>query len=68
MDLTPSGPAEATIISTLRQFRPGDSVKAQNVGLPLQTVSAFVMKHGQIIPRGAVGELGENMTMSRRAI
>lgn len=41
-----------------RRFQSGEATKAQNVGLPIQTISCFVIKDGHIVPRGGVGELG----------
>ncbi|KAF9033277.1 acetyl-CoA synthetase-like protein [Hymenopellis radicata] len=57
VSLNTYGPAEATIIATYRRFQPGEKTKAQNVGLPIQTVSCAAIKDGRIVPRGAVGEL-----------
>ncbi|KIK69417.1 hypothetical protein GYMLUDRAFT_152778 [Collybiopsis luxurians FD-317 M1] len=57
VSLNTYGPAESTIIATYRRFEPNEVTKAHNVGLPLQTVSCFAMHKGNIVPRGAVGEL-----------
>ena len=52
------GPAEATIVSTVREFgNEHKCVKSANVGWPLDTVSAFVMRNGKLAMRNAVGEL-----------
>ncbi|KIK54505.1 hypothetical protein GYMLUDRAFT_249438 [Collybiopsis luxurians FD-317 M1] len=59
VSLNTYGPAESTIIATYRRFEPNEVTKAHNVGLPLQTVSCFAMHKGNIVPRGAVGELGD---------
>ncbi|KIY67738.1 putative peptide synthetase [Cylindrobasidium torrendii FP15055 ss-10] len=57
VSLNTYGPAEATIIATYRRFEPEEATKAQNVGLPLETISCFVIKDGRVVPRGGVGEL-----------
>ncbi|KAL8871904.1 MAG: hypothetical protein Q9174_002364, partial [Haloplaca sp. 1 TL-2023] len=52
------GPAETTIVSTLRQFGGLKSdMRSENVGFPLPSVSAFVMRGNQPIMRQGVGEL-----------
>ncbi|KAF2753103.1 hypothetical protein EJ05DRAFT_490324 [Pseudovirgaria hyperparasitica] len=52
------GPAEATIVSTMRQFgADGDLHNSSNIGLPLPTVGAYVLKDGKPVLRGAQGEL-----------
>lgn len=52
------GPAEATIVSTVREF--GNecmSIKSANVGWPMESVSVFVTRNRQIVMKNAVGEL-----------
>ncbi|MCJ1475040.1 hypothetical protein MMC13_003700 [Lambiella insularis] len=52
------GPAEATVVSTLRQFgAAGNEIKSENIGFPLASVSAFVMRNGLPIMRQGIGEL-----------
>ena len=52
------GPAETTVVSTLRQFgAAGDEVRSENIGFPLASVSAFVMRDGQPLMRHGIGEL-----------
>ncbi|EJD35974.1 acetyl-CoA synthetase-like protein [Auricularia subglabra TFB-10046 SS5] len=51
------GPAESTIVSTVRTWTPGEGVKAHNVGRPLSTISCFAVKDHRVLPRGAAGEL-----------
>ncbi|KAL8704289.1 MAG: hypothetical protein Q9201_002543 [Fulgogasparrea decipioides] len=51
------GPAEATIVSTLRHIPHGDRVQSANVGYPLPSVSAFVIQHGEVAFRNGIGEL-----------
>ena len=53
------GPAEATIVSTLRLVPPNDSVQSANVGVPLPSVAAYVLdpQTREIMPRGGIGEL-----------
>ncbi|KAI5846822.1 hypothetical protein BZA05DRAFT_405506, partial [Tricharina praecox] len=52
------GPAEATVVSTMRQFGGvEDPVKAENVGIPLPTVSCHVLRNGRVTMLGGVGEL-----------
>lgn len=52
------GPAETTIVSTLRQFgAAGDEIRSENIGFPLASVSAFVMHADEPVMRQAVGEL-----------
>ncbi|KAK2764280.1 NRPS [Arachnomyces sp. PD_36] len=52
------GPAETTIVSTVRQFGGiyGD-IKSSNIGWPLSTVSVFVVKDGKVVMKHSVGEL-----------
>ncbi|EOQ99429.1 Nonribosomal peptide synthetase 2 [Wallemia ichthyophaga EXF-994] len=57
VSLNTYGPAESTIIATYRRFTPNEVTKAHNVGLPLSTVSCFVIQDDRILLRGAVGEL-----------
>ncbi|KAL8893368.1 MAG: hypothetical protein Q9192_005338, partial [Flavoplaca navasiana] len=52
------GPAETTVVSTLRQFGSvEDEIRSENVGYPLPSVSAFVVRDGYPLMRHGVGEL-----------
>lgn len=52
------GPAETTVVSTLRQFgMAGDEIHSHNVGYPLSSVSAFVMRGKHPVMRQSIGEL-----------
>ena len=52
------GPAEATVVSTLRQFGArGDEIKSDKIGFPLPSVSAFVLRDDQPLMKHGVGEL-----------
>ena len=52
------GPAETTIVSTVRQFGGlKNDMRSENVGFPLPSVSAFVMRDGKPVMRQGVGEL-----------
>ncbi|KAL9011785.1 MAG: hypothetical protein Q9173_003401 [Seirophora scorigena] len=51
------GPAEATIVATFRLVSHGDVVQSANIGLPLPSVSAFVIHDGEIMLRNGIGEL-----------
>lgn len=52
------GPAEATVVSILRQFgAAGDEVQSENIGFPLVSVSAFVMRDDRPLMRHGIGEL-----------
>ena len=52
------GPAETTVVSTFRRFgAAGDEVKSENIGFPLASVSAFVMRDDQPLMRHGIGEL-----------
>ncbi|KAK8240733.1 BcNRPS3, nonribosomal peptide synthetase [Phyllosticta capitalensis] len=53
------GPAEAAVVSTVEQFGPGDykMVKSGNVGVPLETLGAYVLQNGRPIMRNGIGEL-----------
>jgi amino acid adenylation domain-containing protein len=52
------GPAETTVVSTFRQFgAAGDEVPSDNIGFPLASVSAFVMRDDQPLMRHGIGEL-----------
>ncbi|KAL8971551.1 MAG: hypothetical protein Q9183_000999 [Haloplaca sp. 2 TL-2023] len=52
------GPAETTIVSTVRQFGGlKNKMRSENVGFPLPSVSAFVMRDGMPVMRQGVGEL-----------
>lgn len=57
VSLNTYGPAESTIIATYRRFTPNEVTKAHNVGLPLSTISCFVVQDDRVLLRGAVGEL-----------
>ncbi|EJD33719.1 acetyl-CoA synthetase-like protein [Auricularia subglabra TFB-10046 SS5] len=61
------GPAESTIVSTVRTWTPDEGVKAHNVGRPLSTISCFAVKVHRVLPRGAAGELGEASDNTRWA-
>ena len=52
------GPAEATIVSTVREFgNEHSAVKSANIGWPLNTVSVFVTNGENLLMKHAVGEL-----------
>ncbi|EAU34142.1 hypothetical protein ATEG_05073 [Aspergillus terreus NIH2624] len=52
------GPAEATIVSTIREFgNEHKNIKSANIGWPMDTVSVYVMKNRRTIMKNAVGEL-----------
>ncbi|CAK1363027.1 unnamed protein product [Cercospora beticola] len=52
------GPAEVTVVSTLRKFTgQADTYHSSNVGVPLPSVGAYVIDNGQIAMRSAIGEL-----------
>ncbi|KAJ4179839.1 hypothetical protein NW755_012234 [Fusarium falciforme] len=52
------GPAEATIVSTLREFgNKHKNVKSGNIGWPLKSVSVFVTRDKKFVMKNAVGEL-----------
>ncbi|KAK0528361.1 hypothetical protein OC842_004570 [Tilletia horrida] len=52
------GPAEATLIAMNRRVPQGDVFKAPNIGVALPTTSlALIDRHGDVVPRGAIGEL-----------
>ncbi|KAF5229394.1 hypothetical protein FANTH_14222, partial [Fusarium anthophilum] len=52
------GPAEATIVSTLREFgNEHKDVKSANIGWPLKSVSVFVTRDKKFVMKHAVGEL-----------
>lgn len=52
------GPAEATVVSTFRQFGlAGDEISSSNIGFPLPSVSTFVMCNGHPVMKNGVGEL-----------
>lgn len=52
------GPAETTVVSTFRQFSAaGDEVQSDNIGFPLASVSAFVMRDDRPLMRQGIGEL-----------
>ncbi|KAI4176759.1 MAG: hypothetical protein LQ343_000852 [Gyalolechia ehrenbergii] len=52
------GPAETTVVSTLRLVPYKDRVISANVGSPLPSVSAFVIQNGEVVMRNGLGELG----------
>ncbi|KAK2925281.1 AMP-binding [Fusarium oxysporum f. sp. vasinfectum] len=52
------GPAEATIVSTLREFgNQHKNIKSGNIGWPLKSVSVFVTRDKKFVMKHAVGEL-----------
>ncbi|KAI4120366.1 MAG: hypothetical protein LQ338_007065, partial [Usnochroma carphineum] len=51
------GPAEATVVSTFRLVPYGDKMQSANVGLPLPSVSAFVIHNGGLVLKHGIGEL-----------
>ena len=51
------GPAETTVVSTVRHVPHGDTKLSANVGLPLSSVSAFVIRDGEMMMRNGIGEL-----------
>ncbi|KAL8650194.1 MAG: hypothetical protein Q9210_003968, partial [Variospora velana] len=51
------GPAEATVVATFRRVPHGDEVQSANVGLPLPSVSAFIIHNGELMLKGGIGEL-----------
>ncbi|KAF4333351.1 nonribosomal siderophore peptide synthase [Fusarium beomiforme] len=52
------GPAEATIVSTIREFgNEHNNVKSANIGWPLRSVSVFVTRKKKLVMKNAVGEL-----------
>lgn len=52
------GPAEATVVSTVRQFTgKSDLLPSSNIGVPLSTVGTYVMDGDTVVMRGAIGEL-----------
>ena len=52
------GPAEATVVSTLREFgNESKNIKSANIGWPLDTLSVFVTRNQKMVMKNAVGEL-----------
>lgn len=52
------GPAETAVVSTFRRFGAlGDELQSENIGHPLPSVSAFVMRDGLPLLTHGVGEL-----------
>ncbi|KAL8767688.1 MAG: hypothetical protein Q9209_005868 [Squamulea sp. 1 TL-2023] len=51
------GPAEATVVATLRLVPHGDVVQSANVGVPMPSVSAFVIHDGKVVVKNGIGEL-----------
>ncbi len=51
------GPAEATVVATLRHVPHGDIVRSANIGAPMPSVSAFVIHDGELVTRNGIGEL-----------
>ena len=52
------GPAEATVVSTLREFgNESKNVRSANIGWPLDTLSVFVTRNQKMVMKNAVGEL-----------
>ena len=52
------GPAETTVVSTFRQFGSvDDQIQSHNIGHPLSSVSAFVMRNQLPVIKQGIGEL-----------
>ncbi|KAI4186795.1 MAG: hypothetical protein L6R41_003250 [Letrouitia leprolyta] len=51
------GPAETTVVSTLRHVPHEDTILSANIGLPLASISAFVVHNGEVVIRNGLGEL-----------
>lgn len=52
------GPAEATVVSTLRQFTgKSDTYHSSNVGVPLPSIGTYVVQDDNVVMRGGIGEL-----------
>ena len=51
------GPAENAVVSTVRHVPHGDIKLSANIGLPLPSVSAFVIRDGEVMIRNGIGEL-----------
>ncbi|KAL2813202.1 hypothetical protein BDW59DRAFT_167586 [Aspergillus cavernicola] len=52
------GPAEATVVSTIREFgNEHKSIKSANIGWPMTSVSVFVMKNQRMVMKNTIGEL-----------
>lgn len=51
------GPAETTVVSTLRLVQHEDLIKSANIGLPLPSISAFVVHNGEVVIKNGLGEL-----------
>ena len=52
------GPAETTVVSTFRRFGAAeDETQSENIGFPLPSVSAYVMRNGLPIMKHGMGEL-----------
>ncbi|KAI4252425.1 MAG: hypothetical protein LQ352_004298 [Teloschistes flavicans] len=51
------GPAEATVVATLRRVPHGDVVQSANIGIPMPSVSAFVLQDSRVVMKNAIGEL-----------
>ncbi|KAL4915868.1 hypothetical protein BDW62DRAFT_116965 [Aspergillus aurantiobrunneus] len=52
------GPAEATVVSTIREFgNEHRAIKSANVGWPMKSVSVFVMKNQGVVMKNTIGEL-----------
>ncbi|KAL8723312.1 MAG: hypothetical protein Q9225_000364 [Loekoesia sp. 1 TL-2023] len=51
------GPAETTVVSTVRHVPHKDTMQSANIGLPLPSVSAFVLQDGGLVMRNGIGEL-----------
>lgn len=52
------GPAEAAVVSTIKKF--GGKQKpfsSSNIGSPLSSMSCYVLRDGQVVPRNGTGEL-----------
>ena len=51
------GPAEAAVVATLRLVPHGDAVQSANIGVPMPSVSAFVIRDGEVVMKNGIGEL-----------
>ena len=51
------GPAEATVVATVRHVQPHEATQSSNIGYPLQSVTLWIINQGKIVIRGGVGEL-----------
>ncbi|KAI4193892.1 MAG: hypothetical protein LQ346_003808, partial [Caloplaca aetnensis] len=51
------GPAEATVVATLRLIPQEDTIHSANVGVPLPSVLAFVIDYDKVVMKNGIGEL-----------